>query len=190
VKLFSKIDSRNKQKLTHINNAFVFRDEVLFHVLESIEMNKVMLDAHLYSSQQQRNEQTSHFLKKIFAVEASAKKETFHTKQEALAHLKSAAKFFRVAVQEEHLEITRKTRTLSKHMATMGTTIMLTNHSGLAREKILDLDRQKDYLEKTFDVLKNEFDGKRLRGSSKDAVEGRLFIKFITRLLQRLFLIF
>ncbi len=42
------------------------------------------------------------------------------------------------------------------------------------------LNRQKDYLEKTFDILKNEFDGKRLRAQSKDAVEGRLFIKFIS----------
>ena len=60
---------------------------------------------------------------------------------------------------------------------------MLTNHLDLDRAKILELYRRKDYLEKTFDVLKNEFDGKRLRGHSKDVINGRLFIKFISLIL-------
>jgi transposase len=65
-------------------------------------------------------------------------------------------------------------------MANMGATIFLTNHEGLEREQILTVYRQKDFLEKIFDVLKNEFDGKRLRSGSKDVVEGRLFLKFLS----------
>jgi len=34
-----------------------------------------------------------------------------------------------------------------------------------------------------FDTLKNEFDGKRLRGHSKIVIEGRLFIKFLALIL-------
>ncbi len=68
-------------------------------------------------------------------------------------------------------------------MANMGTTIMLTNQSTLGHTKILELYRHKDYLEKLFDLLKNEFDGKRLRGSTKDTVEGRLFLKFLSLIL-------
>ncbi len=69
----------------------------------------------------------------------------------------------------------------------MGATIMLTNHNGLEREKILTLYRRKDFIEKIFDVLENEFDGKRLRSSSKDAVEGRLFLKFLSVILYSAF---
>ena len=65
----------------------------------------------------------------------------------------------------------------------MGAILMLTNQPELDRAKILELYRRKDYLEKTFDVLKNEFDGKRLRGHSKDVVNGRLFIRFISLIL-------
>ena len=60
---------------------------------------------------------------------------------------------------------------------------MLTNHPSLGREQILEFYRRKDYLEKTFDILKNECDGKRLRGSTKDTIEGRLFLKFISLIL-------
>jgi len=69
----------------------------------------------------------------------------------------------------------------------MGATIMLTNHNGLEREKILTLYRRKDFIEKIFDVLENEFDEKRLRSSSKDAVEGRLFLKFLSVILYSAF---
>ncbi len=69
----------------------------------------------------------------------------------------------------------------------MGATIMLTNHNGLEREKILTLYRRKDFIEKIFDVLENEFDGKRLRSSAKDAVEGRLFLKFLSVILYSAF---
>jgi transposase len=40
-----------------------------------------------------------------------------------------------------------------------------------------------DYVEKIFDTLKNEFDGKRYRYHSKETLEGRLFIKFIALIL-------
>jgi transposase len=79
--------------------------------------------------------------------------------------------------------IVRNTKALSQRIATMGATLMLTNHPELDHVKILELYRRKDYLEKIFDVLKNEFDGKRLRGHSKDVINGRLFIKFISLIL-------
>jgi transposase len=81
------------------------------------------------------------------------------------------------------LEIRPNTKALSQRLATMGTTLMLTNHTDLDRARILELYRRKDYLEKTFDVLKNEVEGRRLRGHSKDVINGRLFIKFISLIL-------
>jgi transposase len=160
---------------------------VLFYVQESTKINQVPIQAHLYFDPRSRSEQTTRFLKKILELETSCKKETFHNKKEVLqylsSHLKGASQCFKVTVKAGSPKITRKTKNLSKHMANMGITIMLTNHNGLGRETILDMYRQKDYLEKTFDVLKNEFDGKRLRGILKDTIEGRLFVKFISLIL-------
>ena len=93
---------------------------------------------------------------------------------------KGATEFFQVKNNNGQLEIAHNTKAFSQRIAALGATFMLTNHPDLDRAKILELYRRKDYLEKTFDVLKNEFDGKRLRGHSKDAINGRLFIKFIS----------
>jgi transposase len=187
VKQFSSLRAKHARHLSNPANSFLFKDEVLYHIRDSIEINKVFLHAHLYFNPQSRSDQTAHFLKKILDVEALAKQQTFQTPQEARRylskHLKGASQLFRVSRQAGQIEIVRKPRTLSRRMANMGTTIMLTNRPHLAPNKVLELYRHKDYLEKLFDMLKNELDGKRLRGSTKDTVEGRLFLKFLSLIL-------
>ncbi len=126
-------------------------------------------------------------MRKILELETAAHQQSFQTKEEAMeylsSHLKGASQFFHIKSNKEQLEITRNTKALLQRLAKTGATLMLTNHPDLDREKVLELYRRKDYLEKTFDVLKNELDGKRLRGHSKDAINGRLFIKFISLIL-------
>lgn len=184
VKLFSSLRANNKRDLSTPAHAFVFHDEVLFHARESIELNHVELQAHLYCNEQSRSNNTTRFLKKILELESTVQKQAFRSKKDVIqylsTHAKGALKFFHIHVKQGQVDLTRKARTLSRSMANMGTTIMLTNNDELTPEKVLDLYRRKDDLEKIFDVLKNEFDGKRLRGHSKEAIEGRMFIKFIS----------
>lgn len=183
VKLFSSLRAKHARQVSHPANSLLFKDEVLYHIQDSMTINKVDLQAHVYFDPQKRSAQTARFLKDILALERLAQQQTFHTQQEARRYLstqmKGASHFFRVTGKTGQIEIVRKPRTLSRRMANMGTTIMLTNDSLLSPDNMLALYRQKDYLEKIFDSLKNEFDGKRLRGSTKDTIEGRLFLKFI-----------
>jgi transposase len=187
VKLFSTLLSKNRQKLSDLNNSFVFGDQVLFHVHDTAEINQNTFQAHLYFNDRRRSEEVSTFLRKILELETAAHQQSFQIKEEAMeylsSHLKGASQFFHIKSNKEQLEITRNTKALSQRLAKTGATLMLTNHPDLDREKVLELYRRKDYLEKTFDVLKNELDGKRLRGHSKDAINGRLFIKFISLIL-------
>jgi transposase len=188
VKLFSSLLSKHTRQLTNPSHSFLFQDEVLYHLQDSTTINTVDLQAHLYFNPQQRSDQTARFLKNILALEQLAKQQTFQTQKAARRYLskqmKGASDFFRVTGSKAgQIDITRKPRTLARRMANMGTTIMLTNDSLLSPDTMLTLYRQKDYLEKIFDALKNEFDGKRLRGSTKDTVEGRVFLKFLALIL-------
>jgi transposase len=187
VKLFSTLLSKNRQKLSDLNNSFVFGDQVLFHVHDTAEINQIPFQAHLYFNDRRRSEEVAAFLRKVLELETAAQQHSFQTKEEATeylsSHLKGASQFFHIKSNQEQLEITRNTKALSQRLAKTGATLMLTNHPDLDREKILELYRRKDYLEKAFDVLKNELDGKRLRGHSRDAINGRLFIKFISLIL-------
>jgi transposase len=187
VNLFSALVNENIQKLSDLTNSFLFKDEILFHTEESVRINKVSLHANLYLDPQSRSDQRVRFLKKILNLEESCNKLNFQNKKEIVQYLSSqfngASQFFRITVRKGKTKVSRKTETISERMADMGVTIILTDHNKIGRETILDLYRRKDYLEKTFDVLKNEFDGKRLRSSSKDTIEGRLFVKFLSLIL-------
>ncbi len=187
VNVFFTLLSKHMRQLSSLSSAFLFKDDVLFHVQVPAEINQVKLQAHLYFDRRSHREQTARLLKMILEAESVAKKTTFQTKQEARKYLsglgKRISQFLQVTRKTGPIEICRKNRALSKRMATMGATIMLTNHQGLAQETIVELYRRKDYLEKIFDALKNELDGRRLRSSSKETVEGRLFIKFISLIL-------
>jgi transposase len=187
VKVFSALLSQNRRKLSDLNTSFVFGEEVLFHVQDTVEINQLILQAHLYFNDRRRSEEASSFLRKVLELETAVQEQSFSNKEEAVeylvSHCKGATRFLQVKNNNGKLEIRRNTKALSQRLATMGTTLMLTNHTDLDRAKILELYRRKDYLEKTFDVLKNEVDGKRLRGHSKDVINGRLFIKFISLIL-------
>jgi transposase len=187
VKQFSELLTAHKRLLAHPGNAFLFHEEVLFHVHDTFPLNQVPLHAHLFFSEQRKSEQTARFLGNVLELERSAQQQSFHTLKEARQylsrHLKGATQLFQVMTQDEQVRVLRKPQTLARRMSRMGVTIMLTNCQDLERGTMLEYYRRKDYLEKTFDVLKNEFDGKRLRGRTKDAVEGRLFLKFLSLIL-------
>jgi len=65
----------------------------------------------------------------------------------------------------------------------MGNTVLITNDPGLGREDILNLYRRKDVLEKIFDIIKNELESGRLKVSSKEAMEDRIFLTFLSMIL-------
>lgn len=140
-----------------------------------------------FFNEQHKTAQSARFLGKVLELEATAQHETFHSLKEARhylsRHMKGAVQLFRVATQDSQVTVTRKPQTLARRIGKMGVTIMLCNHQDIERGTLLEYYRRKDYLEKTFDVLKNECDGKRLRGRTRDAIEGRLFLKFLSLIL-------
>ncbi len=187
VKQYSELLTTHKRLMTHPVNAFLFHDDVLFHVHDTLTINQVPLHAHIFFNEQHKTEQAARFLGKVLKLEASAQQKTFHSLKEARQYLsrqiKGAVQLFQVTRRDTQVTVTRKPQTLARQIGKMGVTIMLCNHQDIERGTLLEYYRRKDYLEKTFDVLKNEFDGKRLRGRTRDAIEGRLFIKFLSLIL-------
>ena len=60
----------------------------------------------------------------------------------------------------------------------MGLMILITNEQGIGKEEVLERYRRKEMIEKIFDTLKNEMNGKRLRVHSREAAKGKFFIEF------------
>jgi len=181
---FNLLDSNHK-KFSDYRNAFDFKEEVLFHTKASVKIKERIFEAHLYFNPQRFSEQTSRFVKKLIDLEKSVFIKQFNRnrKRELMIYLKNTSKFFRIRLHENLLQLSRKPRIISEYVRRFGVTIMLTSRLKLGRESILDLYRKKDSVEKIFDSLKNELDGKRLRSHSKETIDGRLFTKFLALIL-------
>ncbi len=79
-------------------------------------------------------------------------------------------------------KIEKNRRTINKYLSKNGIFIIAGN-TNLSKHQIIDYYRNKDSIEKIFDIVKNEISGKRLRAHSKESAEGRLFVKFISSIL-------
>jgi transposase len=184
VGLFTDLLAQHYQTLTALPNSFLFQDELLCHVHTTVPLNVKPVIAHIYFDPSRFYAQAQRFLTRLWQAEATLEGRQFNSPekaQQALSHhVPGAAKFFRWSVTKEQVTTLRDALAVEQHLAPMGITIFLTNHADLDRLHILQIYRQKDVIEKAFDVLKHELDGQRLRGHSTDAITGRLFLKFLS----------
>ena len=80
-------------------------------------------------------------------------------------------------------ELNRRYELSSRLMNRMGKTILVTNNPAFEREELLNLYRRKDVLEKMFETIKSELEGGRLKISSPEVMEGRLFLTYLSLIL-------
>ena len=78
----------------------------------------------------------------------------------------------------------RNIRNIKNRISNLGYFLLSTNRNDLNRNTILINYRNKDQVEKVFDLLKNELDGGRLRAHSQYNTDARLFIKFLALIIQ------
>ena len=60
---------------------------------------------------------------------------------------------------------------------------MISNIANISKSQALEYYRDKDKIEKVFDILKNELDSDRLRTQSNTNMKGKLFVQFIALIL-------
>jgi len=184
VGLFAELLAQYYQELTALPNSFLFQDEMLCHVQTTIPFQRQPLYAHIYFDPSRHYAQAQRFLTPLWQAEATLAEQTFPSAQKArhalTKHVPGAEAFFRFPETGDHVTMVRDASALTQHVASMGFTIFLTNRADLNRGHILQVYRQKDGVEKAFDIFKHELDGQRLRGHSPDAITGRLFLKFLS----------
>jgi transposase len=184
VGLFTDLLRQHYQTLTALPNSFLFHDELLCHVQTAVPLNLKPVIAHIFFNPSQFCAQASRFLTRLWQAEAALQDRQFpspEAAQHALAdQVPGAAKFFRCSTIEQQVTTVRDALIIQQHLAPMGMTIFLTNQAELDRLHMLEIYRQKDVIEKAFDVVKHELDGQRLRAHSSDAIAGRVFLKFLS----------
>lgn len=173
---------KNKRLLSDLSSAFKFNEEVLYYQQSPFEFDGNKFDAHMFFNEKSEVEQKHHFFSVLFEYEETFKDKKFKA-------LKEYLKYRKLNIPEKYreyfkwnkttLRIEKNAKKVKSFLYKMGSFVLLTNRQQMDKVEVLNLYRQKDQVEKMFDIFKNEMNGDRLRAHSQYNTDGRLFIKFV-----------
>lgn len=183
VKLLIK---RHKRILSDPSSAFKFNEEILHYQQSPFEFDGNNFEAHIFFNEKSEVEQKHRFLSILFECEEKFENKIFKTLKEYLQCRKSTIpekyrEYFKW--NKTTLQVEKNGKNVKAFLNKMGSFVLITNKQRMDKVEILNLYRQKDQVEKIFDIFKNEMDGDRLRVHSHYNSDGRLFIKFISLIL-------
>ncbi len=177
----------HKEALKSHQTAFKYKEEIVHYVKSETTFDTIGLDAHIYFNEKAELEQRHLFLSKIMDIEAQFEHTGFGTAQECENAINTniQAKYRKYFKWHETatIKIVKDMEAIDAHLHNQGYFIVVGRKSGIDKCALLDDYRNKDRIEKIFDVLKNEMDGDRLRIHSDMATQGKLFVKFIALIL-------
>lgn len=186
-KIAAQLVSKHHRDLQSPLHGFYYKKRPMFHLKQEIVISDVPLFAHLFHDEKRKADEVEHLMRQIVEVEARVEGKEFWKKDEVEEYMeqtfKGVSRLFKITGEAPFFELKRKPKSISRLMNRMGKTVLLTNDPDLGREDILNLYRRKDALEKMFDVIKNELESGRLRVSSKEVMEGRIFLTFLSLIL-------
>lgn len=179
--------SKHLNELESAINAFMYEDRAFFHAEGEIEIGGREIKYHIYSDEKSKAERTEGLIRRLTEIEEAVKERKFSSKEEVEEFIErqftGGSRFFEIKVRQDKVELKRKPKALSRRINLFGKMILLCSISSMDRVEVLSWYRRKDFIEKAFEVIKNEIDGNRLRVKGIEALEGRLFIMFIALIL-------
>jgi len=176
----------NKKALKNNKNAFLYKEEIVHSVKSKITFGSVEFDACIFFNEKAELEQRHAFLVKLMEIESKYEHIKFEINQDFDRHVnenipEKTRKYFMWNKKTKKLE--KDLKNIEIHLNNQGYFIVIGNEKNTDKYEILDNYRNKDIIEKIFDVMKNETGGNRLRVHSDMAVQGKLFVKFIALIL-------
>lgn len=182
VKKVKQLVQDNKRDLGLSYNAFSCNSEILYYAKDKYILDeKNIFDAHIYFNEKSHVDQKQILLERIIQFHNKIGDIQFVNKRQFTVYRDTEIpsglrEYFRFDRFSKRIE--RNNKAIEKAIARLGTFVIATNEE-LSKENVLSYYRNKDMIEKMFDMVKNEMDGNRLRAHNHTTMEGRLFIKFI-----------
>src|SRR6056297_2084096 len=187
LKKVKQLIKTHKKELHDIANNFNFNNELFSHIKSEIQLNERVYPVHIFLNEKAELDQKQLFMKKLIEIEEKViNGKKFNSQKEALSFKENNI----LKAYQDYFKYTRSTGMLERNILRIKEKInklgyfILATDNDFEKEDILIKYRSKDQVEKVFDLLKNEMDGTRLRAHSQYNTEARLFIKFLSLIIQ------
>jgi len=186
-RLSRAIISKSSRTIMRPANAFTFQDRGMFHTYLPVSMKGLELCAHIYFDERRRADEVDNLIRRLTELEEKIRNRGIIKRKGLNENMegvwKGSSKFFSISINKGQIELKRKEKAISRLMNRMGYTVLLTNDTTYTRDELLLMYRKRDFIERLFDVLKNELNENRLRVTTRVSMEGRIFLIFISLIL-------
>jgi len=164
-------------------NAFRFGSQLLYSVSDTVCIGESHYTVHMFFNESQSAEQKEKLISFLLSVEEEVAQRQWSSAASLITFLDNNLPdwrpYFKVAGVEDDYTVERKKEAIERKTLQLGMFILMTN-TDLSAQQVLTYYRRKDGVEKLFDSLKHDIDGKRLRVHSRQSMEGLLFVDFIS----------
>lgn len=177
------------RKILHdIRSNFSFNEELLSYVKTEIQIDDKSFPAHIFFNEKAELDQRQFLMKKLLEIDEKVIGNKTFAKQKDAIDFKEAniEKAYRYCFRYNRStgKLIRDNTYVKAKILKFGYFTLMTNDPTIGRDEILASYRNKDQVEKVFDLLKNEMDGKRLRAHGQFNVDARLFINFLALIIK------
>jgi len=187
LKKVKELIQKNKKTVGSAQYAFMYESEILYSMPFEIELGNQLFKGHLFYNEKAELDQKQHFLSVLLQLHNQIENKTFNSEQDAERYIQTTipAKYQTYFHYDSTSEkIQRNTETINQYFANLGCYLMISNsEQQIDNVQMLTYYRNKDRVEKIFNLSKNETDGNRLRAHNKYTNDGRIFIRFLTLIL-------
>jgi len=170
---------KNKKELSKTATTFICNQEILHHVTDKITFEDTICDVHIFYNEKAELDQRHKFLAELLNIEKTIKK--CKTKTEFDSSIQNHIpekyqQYFKWTTRLKSIE--KDIAKIDEYLANLGYFVVATNEK-TDKITLLEYYRNRDTVEKIFDVMKNEMDGNRLRVHCGYNADGKLLVKFI-----------
>ena len=187
LKKVKELITQTKKTISNPEYAFQYNEEILYSKPFQITIGESTFSGHLYLNEKAELDQKQFFLSSLLEIETKIREQQFKTQGDANKYIESSilTKFQAYYKWNAKTKIIEKNiPAINQYFSHLGCYLMITNNdTKIENVEMLDYYRNKDRVEKLFDLVKNEMDGNRLRAHNDFTNYGRLFIRFIALIL-------
>ena len=172
--------AKHRKKLSDTSTAFICNQEILHHMPDQITFGDTTCNVHIYYNEKAELEQRHKFLTELLEVEKTIVKCKSKNEFDTFIqnHLSEKHQgYFKWMPSLKSIE--KDIPKIDNYLSNLGYFVIATKQQ-TDKITILEYYRNRDKVEKIFDVMKNEMDGSRLRVHSGYNADGKLFVKFIS----------
>jgi len=186
IKEVKNILQKSKEGLK-ATNSFYQNSKVMFYWNTSVQLDGIDLKTCVYLDEKKRAIELESFMARLHELEDKFSQMVFEGQDQASVYINDNwgkyTKFYQVTTKNNKIILERNDFVISDNIAKFGKMILATNNNNLDHKAMLSLYRQRDGIEKAFDVMKNDLHEYRLRTSTNKTTNGKIFVTFLSVIL-------